>query len=248
VGIAVAAATIVAANNGLLSLGQQTATPAAASVMYGLNPIIAPVFALLLLDQRVDARDAAGIVLGLVGVVILVQPSPDTLTSGSTTGQLLVLGAAVAVAFGSVALRRVDTDLASVPVKAWAMALGAGLLHAASLVAGEPQPLALGSLAPGILAAVASLGVLSTAMAYPIYFGLIRSIGPVRANLVAYLVPVVAAVTGWLLLSQPVTVATVVGFLVVVAGVALLERQVVHAELTRLRRAVDDAGPPAADD
>jgi drug/metabolite transporter (DMT)-like permease len=246
VGIVVAAATIVAANNGLLSLGQQTATPAAASVMYGLNPILAPVFALLLLDQRVDARDAAGIVLGLVGVVIIVQPSPDALTSGSTTGQLLVLGAAVAVAFGSVALRRVDTDLASVPLTAWAMALGAGLLHTASLAAGEPvtpRPLA-----PGILAAVASLGVLSTAMAYPIYFGLIRSIGPVRANLVAYLVPVVAAVTGWLLLSQPVTVATAVGFLVVVAGVALLERQVVRAELARLRRAVDGSRSPSVDD
>jgi drug/metabolite transporter (DMT)-like permease len=57
----------------------------------------------------------------------------------------------------------------------------------------------------------------------------------VRTNLVAYVVPVVAAVTGWLLLGEPVTAATGAGFLIVVAGVALLEREVLAAELGRLR-------------
>ncbi|WP_251343865.1 DMT family transporter [Haloplanus halophilus] len=232
--IAVGAATIVAANNGLLFLGQRTITPAAASVMYGLNPILSPAVAFLVLGQRLDVRGVVGILLGLVGVVVIVQPSPETLTSGSTVGQLYVLLAAAIIALGSVLMRRIDATLSSIPLTAWAMGLGALLLHGWSLAAGE----SVAGTAPttALVLAVLVVSLPSTAAAYPIYFTLIRRIGPVRTNLVAYVVPIVAALTGWLLLGEPVTLATAVGFCVVVAGVALLERHVVAAELARAAR------------
>jgi drug/metabolite transporter (DMT)-like permease len=240
--LVVGSVTIVVANNGLLFLGQRSITPAAASVMYSLNPILSPAFALPVLGQRLDVRGVVGILLGLVGVVVIVQPSPDTLASGSTVGQLYVLGAAATIALGSVFMQRIDATLDSVPLTAWAMALGAGLLHLWSLAAGESVA---GTVPTTDLAlAVLVVAVPSTAVAYPLYFGLLRRIGPVRTNLIAYLVPIVAAVTGWLLLDEPVTVATVVGFLVVVAGVALLERRVVAAELARLSRLLDGLTSP----
>lgn len=230
--LVVGALTIVAVNNGLLFLGQRTITPAAASVMYGLNPILSPAFAFLLLGQRLDVRGIVGILLGLVGVVVIVQPSPETLTSGSTVGQLYVLAAAVVIALGSVLTRRIEATVESIPMTAWAMGLGAVLLHAWSLAIGES---AAGTTpTPTVVAAILAVAIPSTAAAYPIYFTLIRRIGPVRTNLVAYVVPIVAALTGWLLLGEPVTPATAVGFCVVVAGVALLERRVVAAELARL--------------
>jgi len=233
-GLVVGAVTIVAANNGLLFLGQRTITPAAASVMYGLNPILSPAFAFLLLGQRLDVRGIVGILLGLVGVVVIVQPSPETITSGSTVGQLYVLAAAAVIALGSVLMRRIEATIGSIPLTAWAMALGAALLHAWSAGIGER---AVGvTPTPTLVLAVLVVAVPSTAAAYPIYFTLIRRIGPVRTNLVAYAVPVVAALTGWLLLGERVTVATAVGFCVVVAGVALLERRIVAAELARLSR------------
>jgi drug/metabolite transporter (DMT)-like permease len=236
VALAVGSVTIVVANNGLLFLGQRTITPAAASVMYSLNPILSPVFALPLLGQRLDMRGSIGILLGLVGVVVIVQPSPATLTSGSTLGQLYVLGAAATIALGSVLLQRIDTTLGSLPITAWAMTLGAVLLHTWSFAAGES---AAGTVpTTELVLAVLVVAIPSTAVAYPIYFGLLGRIGPVRTNLIAYLVPVVAAVTGWLLLDEAVTLATVAGFLVVVAGVALLERHVVAAEIERLSRTI----------
>ncbi|NIC00772.1 DMT family transporter [Halobacterium sp. R2-5] len=234
VGIAVGAATIIAANNGLLFLGQQSITPAAASVMYGLNPILAPAFAFVLLDQRLDPVSLAGIALGLVGVVVIVQPSPETLTAGSTVGQLLVLGAAAAVALGSVVMRRVDATIESIPLTTWAMVGGAGLLHAASLGLGESVSGAL--VTPTVVYATLVLGVLSTALAYPVFFTLIRDVGPVRANLVAYVVPIFAAITAWLLFGDGVSLTTAAGFVIVVAGVALLQREVVADELSRAYR------------
>jgi drug/metabolite transporter (DMT)-like permease len=164
-GIAVGALALIAGNNGFLFLGQQSITPAAASVMYGLNPLLAPAFAFVLLDQRLDAVSLGGIAVGLVGVAIIVQPSPETLTSGSTVGQLLVLAAAASVALGSVLLRRVDATLDSIPLTAWAMALGAAILHAVSVGLGES---AAGTVVTTpVVYAVLVLGVLSTAVAYP---------------------------------------------------------------------------------
>ncbi|WP_257628494.1 DMT family transporter [Haloplanus salinarum] len=247
VAIAVGAVTIVAANNGLLFLGQRAITPAAASVMYGLNPILSPAVAFVLLGQRLDLRGAVGILLGLLGVVVIVQPSPETLASGSTIGQLYVLAAAAIIALGSVLMRRIDATMASIPLTAWAMGLGAALLHVWSVAAGETAAALRTEPTMTLVLAVLVVAIPSTAVAYPIYFVLIRRIGPVRTNLVAYVVPIVAALTGWLLLGEPVTLATAVGFCIVVAGVCLLERHVVAAELGRAAGLVERAGSRSGD-
>lgn len=233
-GITVAAVFLIGLNNGLLFLGQNTTTPAAASVMYGLNPILAPVFAWWLLGDRVSRLGALGIGVALGGVILIVQPSPSTFTDASAIGQLLVLGAAAAVALGSVLVQRVRPRMESISLTAWAMAAGALLLHGVSLAAGE-APSSVASVTRITIASLLVVAVLSTALAYPIYFHLIGQIGPVRANLVAYVVPVFAALTGWLVLGQTVSPWTVVGFLVVVAGFALVERDTIRDEIDRFR-------------
>ena len=248
-GITVAAVFLVVLNNGLLFVGQGTTTPAAASVMYGLNPILAPVFAWWLLGDRMSWVGALGIGVALGGVVLIVQPSPSTFGDASALGQVLVLGAAAAVALGSVLLQRVGVDMESVSMTAWAMGVGALLLHALSLGVGEPQGTVL-DVGAATAWSIVAVAIPSTAVAYALYFGLIERVGPVRTNLVAYLVPVFAAATGWLLLDATVDAVTVAGFLVVVAGVALVERQVVTAELRRvgqqLRGTTDDHRESAA--
>jgi drug/metabolite transporter (DMT)-like permease len=245
--ILAASVFLIAVNNGLLFVGQGPTTPAAASVMYGLNPILAPVFAWLLLGQRLSKVGALGIGVALAGVVVIVQPSVDTFagTGAEAVGQLFVLVAAAAVALGSVLLRRVGPDMSSLPVTAWAMAFGAVFLHAASLGVGEVTGplLAVSDLT---VLSVLSIGLPSTALAYPIYFGLIDRVGPVRANLVAYAVPIFAALTGWLMLSSSIDATTVVGFVVVVVGFALVERRVIREELNRVFES--DADTPTVTD
>jgi len=135
--------------------------------------------------------------------------------------------------------------MTSLPLTAWAMGVGAVLLHAASLALGEP-PATMATATPTTAASVLVVGIFSTAFAYPVYFGLIGRIGPVRTNLVAYLVPVVAALSGWLLLGASISPATVAGFFIVVAGFALVERVVLREEIQRLRRRLGGADPPAS--
>jgi len=104
----------------------------------------------------------------------------------------------------------------------WAMLLGGVVLHLLSLTAGEPLP----ATTPGVtaLGAVLYLGVFSTALAFVIYFTILEQRGAFETSLVAYLVPVVATVAGVVLLDESIGLLTIVGFVVVFAGFALLKR------------------------
>ena len=246
-GIGVAGVFLIALNNALLFVGQGTTTPAMASMMYGLSPVLAPIFAWRLLGDRLSGVGVLGIAVALTGVVVILQPSLATLTSAGTVGQGLVLGAATAVAVGSVLLKRVSPEMGSLPLTAWATVLGAAVLHGTSVLAGEP-PTAVIDVSLPTVASLLVVGVPSTAMAYAIRFDLIERIGPVRTSLVAYVVPIVAAVVGWALLGAGVSAVTVAGFAVVIAGFALVERGAVRREISRIRcyryrrRQTDSAG------
>lgn len=233
--IGIAGVFLITLNSALLFMGQGTTTPAMASIMYGLSPVLAPVFAWRVLGDRLSKVGVVGISVALAGVVIIVQPSASTLASGTTIGQVLILGAATAVAAGSVLLERVRPQIGHLPLTAWAMAVGAVLLHGLSLAGGEPQA-SVTEIGPYTVASLLVVGIPATAVAYAIQFDLIERLGSVRTNLVAYVVPIAAALTGWLVLGAGLSVGTVLGFLVVVAGFGLVERRTFRHEVCRLRR------------
>jgi drug/metabolite transporter (DMT)-like permease len=233
-GVAAAATLLVAANNAFLFAGQALTTPAAASVMYGLNPILAPVFAYVVLGEGLSRANVAGIAVALAGVLLVVGPSPSAF-GGGAAGQALVLVAAAAVALGSVLLRRVDPPMDSVTLTGWGMAGGAVLLHGASLAAGE-SPAHVADVGLTTAASVLVVGLPATALAYTIYVGLVARVGPVRTNLVSYAFPAFAALSGWLVLGAPVSASTALGFLVVLAGFVSVESETLRTELCRVRR------------
>jgi drug/metabolite transporter (DMT)-like permease len=243
--VGVAALFLVGLSNGLLFAGQGATTAAAASVLYGLNPILAPVFAWWLLGDRLSGVGALGIGVALAGVVLIVQPSPSTFTDANAAGGILILGAAASAALGSVLLQRVSPGMETTPLTAWAMAAGALALHAASVAAGESLA-GLVDVGPATVASLLAVAIPSTAVAYVIYFGLIDRVGPVRANLVAYTVPLFAAVLGWAVLGTAVSVWTVAGFLVVVVGFAVIERETIREELRRVRSRRGETDAPTA--
>jgi drug/metabolite transporter (DMT)-like permease len=235
-GVVASAVFIVGVNNALLFVGQQYTASGAAAVMYSLMPVVSPVFAYVLLGDRVARWDVAGILLGLLGVVVIVQPTPDQFGAGAV-GQSLVLVAALSVSLGSVLLQRVRPRLATLPLSAWAMLVGALGLHAASFALGES--VAAVPLTAETLAAIVYVGAPGTAVAYGAYFLLIAEAGPVRANLVAYAVPAVASVTAWLLLGEELAATTLVGFGVILAGFAVLQRARLRSEIGRFRGTVE---------
>ena len=65
---------------------------------------------------------------------------------------------------------------------------------------------------------VFGLAIVCTALAFLLFFALIREVGPVRATVITYVNPAVAAVAGIALLDERLTIGMIVGFVLVLAG------------------------------
>jgi drug/metabolite transporter (DMT)-like permease len=78
---------------------------------------------------------------------------------------------------------------------------------------------------PQVLASLAVLAVLCTALAFLIFFALIAEIGPVRATVITYVNPAVAAALGVAVLHESFTVGMGFGFVFVLAGSTLATRR-----------------------
>ncbi|MCD2200272.1 DMT family transporter [Halobacterium sp. KA-4] len=233
--VGIAAVFLIAAYHAFLFVGEQQTTSAVAAVVVSLSPVLTTGFARAFLpSERLSLGGIAGLLLGLVGVVVLSNPDPSNLLGGSTVGILLVLAASTCFALGSVLTQRVDDDLDIETMEAWAMLLGALLMHVASLARGETQTIPQNTDA---LFAIAYLSLAASAAGFLVYFELLERLGPIEINLVSYVAPVFAAVVGLVVLAEPITVHTVVGFAIIFAGFCLLKRRALAAELRNVRAA-----------
>ncbi|WP_101296758.1 DMT family transporter [Halegenticoccus soli] len=240
-GVLATGAFVIGLANALLFVGQQYATSAVGAIVFSLNPILTPVFAAALLsDERLSLRGAAGMLVGLVGVALVVQLDPTNLLTGAVIGKALLFFGAVSGALGSVLVRRADTSLSSTVRTAWALPVSALMCHSMSLAAGER--LAAVSWTPEALLALGYVGVFAGAAAYIAYFGLLDDVGAIRANLIFYVVPVVATLGGWALLGERISALTVVGFLTIFAGFSIIGGDAIAEGFERIRAGLRGSG------
>jgi drug/metabolite transporter (DMT)-like permease len=234
--VAIGSLFLIAGYHVLLFVGESdpAVTSAAAAVVVSLSPVLTTAFARLFLPgERLTAVGIGGLLLGLVGVVVLTQPNPNDLFGGGAVAKLLVFGAAAAFAFGSVLTRRLDATMRIETMEAWSMLGGALVMHAVSVALGESFADAVWTVES--VAALAYLSLAASAVGFLIYFDLLDRLGPIEINLVSYVAPAFAALSGWLFLAEVPTVYTVVGFVLIFLGFALVKREAIRAELPRLR-------------
>jgi drug/metabolite transporter (DMT)-like permease len=159
-----------------------------------------------------------GLALGIVGVAALVGFD----VGGSDLGAVAAVGVVVVgYAAGPAILSRPLQGLPGVGIMASALTITAlAYVPVVLVVDGVPDGLPSGN----VVASVLTLGVVCTAAAFMLLFALVGEVGPVRATTITYLNPAVAVIAGAVVLGEPVTVWTVVGFVLVVTGSYLVNR------------------------
>jgi drug/metabolite transporter (DMT)-like permease len=159
-----------------------------------------------------------GLGLGIVGVGALVGLD----VAGSDLGAVAEVGVVVVgYAAGPAILSRPLRGLPGIGIMASALTITA-LAYVPIVLVTDGVPRALPS--GNVIASVLALAVVCTAAAFMLLFALVNEVGPVRATTITYLNPAVAVVAGALVLGEPVTVWTVVGFVLVVSGSYLVNR------------------------
>ncbi|ELZ45529.1 hypothetical protein C464_12167 [Halorubrum coriense DSM 10284] len=234
-GVAVAGTFVIAAYHGLLYLGEIRISGAVAAVVVSLAPVLTAVFAAALLpNERLGPVEIGGFALGLLGVVVIADPAAAGLGSAAVVGVALAFVATVAFSLGAVLLRPLRTDLPVAALQGWAMVIGAGQLLVAAVALGEsPAAIVWNQTA---IASLAYLTLLSGVVAFLLYFALLDAVGPSQLHLVGYAEPVVAAVGSWALLGHLVDAEALIGFVAILAGFLVLEREEIadYVDLDRL--------------
>jgi drug/metabolite transporter (DMT)-like permease len=170
--------------------------------------------------ERLGLGGAAGLAIGLLGVAFLVGVDVGGSDLVAVAELVIVV---ICYAFGAFLMGHNLRELPGLGVVAVSLvAAAASYLPIALLVPGS-VPTAVPSGA--VVLAVLTLGVVCTAGALLMMFALVAEIGPVRATTFTYVNPAVAIVAGAVVLHEPITPATGVGFVLVLLGSALVTRR-----------------------
>jgi drug/metabolite transporter (DMT)-like permease len=192
-------------------------TASFAALLSATVPLFAATYSAVWFGEQLTAVRVTGLLTGVIGVAIMVGWSAVPLTGVMILAIVATLAASASYAGAAVFTR---LKLRGVPTHtlAFGQQLGAlvwlaipGIMRVPRVI---PSAAAIGSLL--------ALGVLSTAVAYLLYFTLLERIGAIRTTTLTYLVPIVGLLWGVVVLHEPVSAGMLVGLGIVLASVVLV--------------------------
>lgn len=186
-------------------------------------------------DDKLTAPRAAGLLAGFLGVALMIGPSLQQAFDAQLAAELACLSAALIYGVAGVYARRFRREA---PLTIAAGQLSASTLILLPLVALIDQPWALPMPSIPAWAALLGLAILSTALAFIIYFRILNSAGATNALLVTFLVPVSAILLGAVVLGERLAPHHFAGMGAIALGLAAIDGRPWRA----LKRAVSAPG------
>ncbi len=219
-GIALVAVVGNAAPALLFALAEQTIESSVAGMMTAATPLATLGVALLLGNRTIRRVHVVGLLLGLAGVMIM---SVDNVLGADTgiVGLVYVMIAIVGYAIASNVTGPLAQRYGAVAVIVRAQIVATVVMTPSGILAlGESQFTWTSFLA------IAILGIFGTGMARSLQAALISRSGAPRASIVGYLVPVVAAILGVVVLNETLSIAEITGLATITLGAYLGSRRI----------------------
>lgn len=224
---------------GLIYWGEQYLNAGTTAVFFATFPLFTAVSAnFLFRSEPFRWPPYIGLMLGFAGTTVVFF---DQLDLSVTTGLTALAAGAVLLSALSAALSLVITKvhlggMSSLSLTLHQMLWGTLMLAVLSGLAGEWPDFRV---TPGALAAVAYLGVVGSAMAFVLYYWLLKTMSAIALSYIIYVTPLVALVAGWLALGEVLSWQTLAGTVIIFTGIAL-------SRVGTRRRPVSAPGRPAA--
>ncbi|MEC9435686.1 MAG: DMT family transporter [Pseudomonadota bacterium] len=229
----------------LMAWGQKSIESGLTSILNASTAVFgALVAAALLPDERLTARRAAGVGLGVAGVAAITGPEALGGLDPRSLGQIAVLAGAFSYACASVWARVRLTGAAPVVSAAGMTTMAFAMMTPLTLWVEGPPPVILS--AP-VWGAVLYYGVLGTGAAFLVYYALMREAGAANTMLVTLAIPPAAILAGWAILDERLSANAYLGLCLIFAGLAVMDGRML-ARAGRLRRRWMSAKGGAAGD
>jgi drug/metabolite transporter (DMT)-like permease len=209
----------------LIVLGQTTIASGLASILNATTPLFTVIVMAASGEERLSPQRVAGVTIGLIGVIIL-RGGLDLDLAGQGTGIALCLAAPLSYGVAALLARR---HLAKSPPLATAtFQLTASSVMMAVIAGIVDRPWQLALPGPTTWLAVIGLAVLSTALAYIVFFQILRRSGATNVMLVTLLVPLTAILLGALVLGETISAREILGALVIGSALLVMDGRVLR--------------------
>jgi len=177
-------------------------------------------------DEKATRGKIIGVLLGMAGVAAMIGGDAFIGLDRHLPAQIACVAAALSYAFAGLYSRGfADLGIAPIQVAAGQMITAAMLLLPVALLVDAPWRLPVPHAES--LIAIAALGLVSTALAYILFFRLVETAGATNALLVTFLVPLSAILLGTLVLGESLAPRHILGMAMIALGLAAIDGRLV---------------------
>ncbi len=201
----------------LLAWGEQHITSALTAVLNASTPLFTALFAAAALHERLRPVQVLGLAVGVVGVSVAAGLGASDLAGSSLAGALAAVAAGAAYGVTFIYMRLHLLSIPPLVAATGQLTAGAILLFPVAAVTSAVGGI---HLTPTRVLAILLLGTMGTGVAYVLNYRVVADLGPTRASLVTYIIPVVAVVLGIVVLDEPFEWRLVIGGVLTVLGIA----------------------------
>jgi drug/metabolite transporter (DMT)-like permease len=210
----------------LIFWGQTHIASGLASILNATTPLFTVVVAHLLTDdEKVTAPKVAALLSGIAGVAVLIGPAAVAQPNDSLWGELACLGAALSYAFAGIYGRRFRA-MGVKPLDAATGQVTASSLLILPIMLSVEQPWNGAAPTATGWTALAALALLSTALAYVLYFRILAAAGATNLLLVTFLIPVTSILLGAVFLQERLEPRHFAGMALVGLGLVVIDGRI----------------------
>ena len=207
--------------------GQQYLDSGYASILNATTPIWGVVVAHFMThDEKATPARIVGVLVGMAGIIVMVGPDAMKGLSNNLLAQIACIVSTLFYSFAAIYGRRLSqTQMTPMVVATGQTAMAALFMLPVVLLFDQPWAMAMPRL-DSTLAGI-TLALLSTALAYILYFRLIDRAGASNAQLVAFLMPILAVILGIAFLGERLSGGQIAGAGLIAVGLAILDGRLV---------------------
>lgn len=210
----------------LIVWGQTQIASGLASILNATTPLFTVIVAhFFTQDEKINAKKIFGVTVGFTGVAIMLGYNTVTGIGGSVFGQLAVLAAAISYAFAGIYGRRFGQLGIKPIVTATGQVTVSGLILTPIAVLFE-KPFTLSAPGLDVWLSIIGLAVISTALAYILYFRILATAGATNVLLVTLLVPLSALLFGIVFLGEQIEIRHFIGMGLISIGLLSIDGRV----------------------
>ena len=207
----------------LIVWGQSHLASGLAAILNATTPLFTVAVAhFLTQDEKMTGSRLIGVIIGFIGVAVMIGGKSSFMLGNEIVAQLACLSGALSYAFAGIYGRRFKKMGIPPMVTATGQVTASSvILLPIMLIIDQPWTLVLPS--TGAIAALFGLALLSTALAYIIYFRILSTAGATNLLLVTFLIPVTAIFLGISILGERLELRHLVGTILIGAGLAAID-------------------------